>query len=294
MQISFNITPGLVSAKQANFSNATSLQKFGSLSNLNLKDLDGSEIRIPDQDFKGNISQKIAESYSRIEYHNEISGQSYQTLGRRYDMACPSELRYSTNGSPLLTENLELFQTTNSIIYSKPCSSPSLYIIRYIFNVLNGYCDVFECGKNIPNDQITDMTYINIMNEVNERKASIYAQFNKLLENTTTRIVDIDYGDSCTRIVTYKSSSERISCMDMTLNLRSIVGPGENPLEPLLRKAWPPIMAGKAPLIIPRQKLNSKTFSPDLDVALVIETLSFQLPGMEKYFGAYDTLGSTS
>ena len=111
------------------------------------------------------------------------------------------------------------------------------------------------------------------------------------MNNTETKVVSVDVTNVTLRGI-YNSSTDDsyiadiASCIQVTLQMRSIAGVDDNPLEPLLEKKWPPIRtADKKKLIIPEQNKRLSSKMPQLQVTPVKEMLSFQLTGLGNFFG---------
>ena len=266
VQISFNVSKAIVASKleifdkqSDNFKSTFTLQP--SFDKLFLE-----------RNNKGNFDINRIEIM--LEHYNEISGQVYETKTNSFTLACPSEINYSLNRSLFsnVSHGLILTQATNSVVYSKPCSSPRFYMFDYVFLALNDYGKTVRGSPNLP--------------------SSIQSQFNQLLDNSGTWVTGVALSEHSLQ-GTYKSSTILIvNCIRVKLEVRSIVDPGENPLVPLLAKEWPPIMADNTALIIPKQNKLFKEDTPELHTAPVIETLSFRMFD-EQYLGDHDPLVSS-
>ena len=241
LQISFNVYSALVTEKNHHFKKGTKLCSEG---NFQLQDLDGSKLIVPKQDFKGNVHEKKSQSeiIGRA-YYNATSGHVYETRTRRFALACPSETGYSLlKDVPITQVNpSERYKANKLIVYSKPCSSPRLYIFNFEFLVLN-----------------------DIIKESTELKKSIQSQFNQLLDKSYASVKGVTFS-KVTLDGTYRASTIAIAkCTQVKLDMRFIASSVDNPLEPLLSKGWPSFVANNPHLIIPKQNKRYTNDIPQL------------------------------
>ena len=263
VQVSFNVNSALATSKQEYFSNLkTSLEK----GNVKFK-----QTIAPKQDFKGQVSvTRIVPIVTERAYYDLISDQVYKTNTTRYTLACPSEISYSLDQS-LLTKVTDSIQMTNSKVYSEPRPSPSLYIFNLTFLAINDYDKTVQ-GSSYPN-------------------TLIQRRLNRFLDKAYVSKVTLS---KVTLEGTYSSTKIPIvKCIHVELEIRSIAGSDENPLEPLLGKEWPSIVADNTTLIIPEQIYNLSGGSPQLRVPPVMQELSFQLIDNKEYLAGDDRLASS-
>lgn len=257
IQLSLNLTQ-----------NALSTLK-GKLKKTQLRDLDDSTLNIPAQDFKGQVLEPkldILEKEYVVEFYNSNTSQVFQVKSYRLTLVCPSEMEYSLDNVKALINNEtgsnsianHSFSMSGVKIFSQPCTATKIYIFQLPLIALNDY------DQTVPNDEAGFTS-------------AIRDRFNQLINNDSMYVysVQVNYFPLNG---TYDMTNVTIrDCVEIVLNVRSIVNTFDNPLAPLLAKMpLPPSALNN--LIIPTQTYDG--FRTKFMVDIVQETFSFHLAGL--------------